>query len=473
MDDGKRKSKGADGKRKSKGAGGLISLGDGKRERNSPGEGGGAVASADKTKPSAGYRGLEGLHQMGIVSGDGEAGVADADARMEGGNPNQGGITGGGADGGRDLSIYLVACHSDWSRISKPYIVYKMDIAPAGVYSPSPVISKRLKRGIRLECDAGGKTFISVRSARRAWIVGVGGRDTVIFDTETQKVIRGPDLKSRKSCPVLTAVGDKVYALSRCPSWKGKADPDFPPWFEVLDLKESKVVAHEGRDHLEGCSWKSLLIPPCLPWKLTPLEYTMLPITIARSYVVVNSYILVSFNQPWGTHAFDTNLDKWQKVDNNELPFVGCASNLFGSIFLGLSQRKGAINAYCINVKASDKNHALELSIDVLPVKYEGQELDEEPCFSSLEHGCFCLPSFFPDTSSAIVHSNTGESILRKARVYLRTYEIENRSLLEVSEESLQVMKPVIAFSSQGEQAFTVSNLHHGFSSHPFTFLSI
>lgn len=447
-------------------------MGDGKRKSPEL-ERGGAVASAGKAKRSAGYRGLEeGPNQMGIVSSDGEADRADADTRMEGGDPNrrERGITGGGADEGRDRSIYLVACHSDWSRVSKPYIVYKMDVTPAGVSSPSLVIPKRLKRGTRLECAAGGKTFISVRSAHRAWIVGVGGAsgDTVIFDTETQKVIRSPDLMSPKSCPVLTAVGDKVYALSRCPSWKGKAKPDFPPWFEVLDLKGAKVVAHEGHDHLEGCSWKSLSIPPCLPWKLTPLEYNMLPITIARSYVVVNSYILVSFNQPWGTYAFDTNLDKWQKVDDKELPFVGCAS-LFGSIFLGLSELKGAtaINAYCINVKASDKDYPLKLTISVLPVKYEGQELDAEPCFSSLEHGHFCLPSFFLDTSSAIVHSNHGDSFLRKACVNLRTYQIEDPSLLEASEESLRAMKPCIVFSSQGEQAFTISNRHHGFSSQP------
>jgi hypothetical protein len=111
----------------------------------------------------------------------------DADTRMEGATT----ISGGGADEGRrDRSIYLVACHSHW--VSKPYIVYKMDVVAS---SPSPVIPQRLKRFTRLKCDGYGKTFVSVRPTDRAsWIIGVGGApgDTVIFDTETLKVISGP-----------------------------------------------------------------------------------------------------------------------------------------------------------------------------------------------------------------------------------------------------------------------------------------
>lgn len=412
--------------------------------------------------------------EVEIVSGDREAGRAGADTAKKGGERKQTGVTGGDADEGPDRSVYLVACHSDWSRVSKPYSVYKMGVAPPGVSSPSPAISERLKKCTRLKCFAGDKIFTSVRSTHRAWIVGVGGAtgDTVIFDTETQKVIRGPDLKSPKSCPVLTAVGDKVYAFSRRPSWKCKSLPDFPPWFEVLDLKGAEVVNHEGSNHLEGCSWKSLDIPPCLPWDLTPLQYTVLPMIVSESYVVVDSYILVSFNEPWGTYAFDTNLHKWHKVDNNELPFVGCAA-LLGSIFLGCSKQERRIKAYCINVKASDQDRALKLSITVFPVKYGGQELDADPCFFSLENGRFCLPSFLLDTNSKILKPNWDDWFARKAFVKLRTYQIDNSSLLEMPEETLQAMKPVIVFSNRVEQTFTVSDVHHGFSSQDFTFLSI
>lgn len=121
---------------------------------------------------------------------------------MEG--ANQKGITGGGANDGCNQLIYLVACHSDWLRISKPYIMYKMDVA-AGASSPLTVILECLKPVARLKCVGGGKTVISVRSRRCAWIVGVG-------DTETRKVIYGPDLKSPMWL-VLTVVGAEMSLL--------------------------------------------------------------------------------------------------------------------------------------------------------------------------------------------------------------------------------------------------------------------
>jgi hypothetical protein len=142
---------------------------------------------------------------------------------------------------------YLVACHWDWSEYSKPYAVYKVDVATS---HPPRAKWKRLHRVGRVPTVAGGKAFASVRSAHRAWIVGVGGDPggAVIFDTKTRKVIHGPVLNSAKWCPVLTAVGDKVYALSKTPCWI--RDPDFPPWFEVLDLSNAKVITAGDRSHL-------------------------------------------------------------------------------------------------------------------------------------------------------------------------------------------------------------------------------
>jgi hypothetical protein len=84
----------------------------------------------------------------------------------------------------------------------------------------------------------------------------------------------------------------------------------------------------------------------------------MLPLVITVSYVVVGLYILLSFNQPdWGTWGFDTSSDKWHKVDDKRLPFVGRATHHAGSIFLGVSSHKknGPITAYRIHV---EKDHA-------------------------------------------------------------------------------------------------------------------
>ena len=218
------------------------------------------------------------------------------------------------------------------------YNVYKMDLAS----SSSSAMAKRLHAAGSLRAHTGGKSFISLRSRRRSWVVGVGGDsgEVIIFDTKSldpdKAVIHGPNLMSAKRCPVLTAVGDKIYAFCKRPSWT--SDPDFPPWFEVLDVSKARVVSDGGLQRLKGCSWSSLLIPPCIPWKLKPWEYYIsLSCAMLTSYVLVAPYILVSYDQPsWGTHAFDTDSHEWHKIHDNPLPFVGRASR-HGPIFLASS----------------------------------------------------------------------------------------------------------------------------------------
>lgn len=404
-----------------------------------------------------------------VGGGDSDEDRADGDPLMqETEHLNPTGIVGDELDEGQGRSAYLVACHWDWSEYSKPYAVYKVDVATS---YPSRVKRKRLHRVTRLATVAGGKTFTSVRSMHRVWIIGVGGDpgDTVIFDTKTKKVIHGPTLNSKKWCPVLTTVGDKVYALSKTPSWL--SDPDFPPWFEVLDLSKAKVVTVDGCSHLEGCSWIELPHPPCFPWKLTPLDYMMLPVVVVKSYVLVDTYILVSFNQLWGTYAFDTNSVDWHKVDNQLLPFIGRATP-HGSLFLGLSKHNGPINAYRINVTTPDKDHAPNLSITVLPVKYMDNEVDAGPCFFSLEDGCFCSFSFSLDSCSITLHPKKRELFPKEAHLNLRTYQTENPSSLEVQEETLLAVNPEVAVCSQWEQAFKICS-SHGFCPSAFALLSV
>lgn len=54
-----------------------------------------------------------------------------------------------------------------------------------------------LHRARNLETDMGGKTFVSLQSG---WIVGIGGNpgSTIIFDTKSGRMIRGPNLVARK-----------------------------------------------------------------------------------------------------------------------------------------------------------------------------------------------------------------------------------------------------------------------------------
>jgi hypothetical protein len=349
-----------------------------------------------------------------------------------------------------------------------------MDIAPS-VPASGKVRRYNLHRAASLEVAPGGKTFAAVRSRRRAWIVGVGGTsgDTVIFDTETRKVICGPILNSAKWNPILTAVGDRVYAMSSSPSWI--LDPDFPPWFEVLDLSKARVVTDVAdRYHLDGCSWSVLPIPSCLPWELSPFEYHYkLPMVIVMSYVVVGPYILLSFNEAWGTHAFDTNSRVWHKVHDERLPFSGCATPQGSSIFLGLSKKDGHVNGYHIGVANSGKDSALKLSITMLPVRCKDHEVDAGPCFSSLDNGRFCSFRFLVDDSRMTPHQEYSVLFPRQARVNLTIHQIDNLPLLEASEETLRAGKSEITISSHWKQAFKITNSSHGFCPYSFTLLSL
>lgn len=371
----------------------------------------------------------------------------------------------------RDLSAYLLACH--WDSISssrRRYSVFKMVASSA-----SDASRKRLKHLGSLKTDAHGKVFTSVSSRNRAWIVCVGGdhRDTIIFDTTSsndkkKKVIQGPKLNSAKWSPVLRTLGDKVYAMSKTPSWV--SDRDFPPWFEVLDLSKARVVTVAGKLHLEDCSWTPLPHPPCMPWELSPRGYIRLTIVILNSCVVVGPYILVSFNTQWGSYALDTNAQEpyqWHKVHKHNLPFVGCATPL-GSIFVAPS-REGHINAYRIHVATSSDDHkdtALKLSFTVLPVKHIRREVDVGPCFSSLDSESFCSVRLSVDKNSLVRNRETGELFPQKVHVNLTTYQIENPLLLENNrdETMLAVNPEEVAVSSQQERTLSIANSTHGLS---------
>ncbi|GJN13862.1 hypothetical protein PR202_gb00613 [Eleusine coracana subsp. coracana] len=368
----------------------------------------------------------------------------------------------------RDRSAYLVACHWDWSMTSRRYSVYKMvDLAAS-----SSARGQRLKRLGCFKADAAGKVFTSVSSRNRAWIVGVGGDhgETVIFDTSSSsnnnKVIQGPNLNSAKRYPILMTIGDKVYAMSKTPSWI--SDPDFPPWFEVLDLSKAKVVTIAGKLHLEDCSWTPLPHPPCMPWELSLTGFTRLPIVILMSYVVVGTYILVSFNEPWGTYAFDTNAQEWHKVDEDNLPFTGRATPLIGSVFLAEPRKKvRLINAYRIHVTTSDdgdNNPLIKLSIAVLPVKYMGREVRVGPAFSSMDNESFCSLNLSVDTNNLTYRHDTGAVFPRTVHANLTRYQIEDpSSLLENREEDMLAVNPEVAIYSEQEHILNITSKTHVF----------
>ncbi|TVU27138.1 hypothetical protein EJB05_29720 [Eragrostis curvula] len=384
--------------------------------------------------------------------------------------------------GGADPSVYFAVCRRDWFYGHSSYRMFKVDVSHSEP-SSSPGVPPLQKIGF-LKTNVGGKTVVSMLSR---WIVAVGGpsRTTVIFDTKIQKQINGPKLVSAKQDPVVVTVGYKVYALSRCPSYT--EDPDFEPWFEVLDLSQAMVVERaDGKLRLVGCSWVALKDPACFPCELTPTEFLMPPIIIVRSHVVVGPYILISLDQPnSGTYAFDTDTEEWHKFDNEYLPFVGSPTphGQSGFIFLGLSQENGPIKAYRIHVSASssqsnfaavagssDKGGTLKLSITKFPLKgmaHDGAGAGAGHCFTSLDTRRSATLAYWFDNSKCNMRYDDDNCVYYPMRLHVKlaTYQME-----EIPEEKQLDMEPEIAISRQQERAFKISSFH-GFSYPPIAFV--
>uniref|UniRef100_A0A0E0CHC2 F-box associated domain-containing protein n=1 Tax=Oryza meridionalis TaxID=40149 RepID=A0A0E0CHC2_9ORYZ len=364
-------------------------------------------------------------------------------------------------------AAYIAVCRRDW--YSHPYYcLYKVEDSSSSSSSPSPSPTKQvLHRFSHLPTDVARKTVVSLRSR---WIVSVGGNpgDTVLFDTETRRVITGPKLLSAKLSPVAAAVEDRIYVLSSRPQYL--EDPDFEPWFEVLDLSRATVVATaDGRHTLDGCSWEALPDPICFPCMLSPAGYLAPPLILVTSYVLFLSYLLVSVNNmgKMATYAFDTGTHRWHKLYDYGLPFFGSATPLVGhntGIFLGRCWESGPINAYRIRLVSSAPH--LKLSVTEFPVKTEAREEvgvgEEALCLASMEdEGSFsCITFRLDDREHHMSYDkDIHEFYPRKMYLNLTTYKI-----VEGEETGMDIVvrckrdKALRIFSS------------HGFSSPPIAF---
>ncbi|KAM0859511.1 hypothetical protein ACQ4PT_047144 [Festuca glaucescens] len=372
---------------------------------------------------------------------------------------------------GTTRSIYVVVNIWDTRPV---YSIYKMD-CPYHSCSLAPK-RQRLHPLATLEIE-GSRTFVSVQTRCRKWIVAVGSCHTIVFDTETEDVIHGPKLINGKECPVLVAVEDKIYALSTFPKVKGKLD--FEPWFEVLDLSQATVI--DGC--LDDCTWEELPSPPCFPCQLDAQEFFCPPVVIVESYVVVGSYILMSIrSDQHTTYAFDTVSAKWHKVHGSKcLPFIGCPTpqqHGIAGLYLGKSSQDNhrcpalirpgdpVISAYSIKLTSCEKEDDI-ISITEFPIKCS------RTCgpvtglhYSSLDKGMFCSLDW--KSCKRIIRS-WGDDILldefhwsKKATITLKMYQMEDNSLLQEGE-------PVkIAISEQPEQAFKIRTKSGGFISPAF-----
>nr|TKW35021.1 hypothetical protein SEVIR_2G343900v2 [Setaria viridis] len=336
-------------------------------------------------------------------------------------DPNQMGI--GGSES-HDPSLYLAVSRGRWfSSVGCYYPLHKVEIAAASDESSQE--APAASRVANMRTDVGFKTFVSVQSR---WIVGVGGDPgaTVIFDAKTAEAMPGPKPASAKLCPVVAAVGCRVYALSARAGFTEDSD-DLTPWFELPTAAEC----------------------------LTPHVITV------TANVVIGHYILLSVYEPRTSnfqfsftsdsaprnitkspmHLTPSQKDGTRSTTGAYLSSAPPLSSAAGRVFLGLSRRNGPISAYRICVSTSS-----------------GSDTATMARVSDTDDGALKL--------SVTV---TAFPLKTKADEQVRTYQIgsESLALLETpDEEKLLAVKPEIVISSQREQTFRISSAH-GFYSPP------
>ncbi|GJN13905.1 hypothetical protein PR202_gb00661 [Eleusine coracana subsp. coracana] len=213
------------------------------------------------------------------------------------------------------------------------FSVFTVDATTAALADPPPYARAvaGMIRGARR-----GMSLVATHSEQGSWIVGVGGKGgtTVIYDPITTKTFEGPELSYPKHNPILISLDSKVYAISRRPRVYEKKF-DFEPWFESLSFRKG-VPTISGSNNFSF--WKTLPPPPFFPCSLDPLEYRNPPDVSVSSYAAIGSHILLSpdhdsLQSAAGTYAFHVVEKKWEKVCDDNLPFVGQAVALGDGLF--------------------------------------------------------------------------------------------------------------------------------------------
>ncbi|KAL6846625.1 hypothetical protein ACP4OV_024073 [Aristida adscensionis] len=315
--------------------------------------------------------------------------------------------------------VYLVAEREDEQ---SPYSVLKVDAdAVAGGDKPP-----RARVVAGMPGTERGMSFVAAHSRHGSWIVGVGGElsasSSVAFDPSTLKTHPGPPLLSPKHEPVLISHRGVVYAISRRPRVVGRMDSE--PWFECLSF--NKGAPSQGWD---WDYWKSLPSPPFFPSFLNPYQFRNPPEITVTSYVAVGSHILISPQQELmvGTYAFDVGKKTWEKVHDKNLPFIGQAVPLGGSLFAAcpVSSNDAAASASVFNIKVSlstmvEAASTPTLTIQEFPVVASEGRIPQ-PLICPLGVGRFCSVRW-----GSFRRSRRNANFLKEIRVILATFWTEN-----------------------------------------------
>ncbi|CAL4958712.1 unnamed protein product [Urochloa decumbens] len=317
--------------------------------------------------------------------------------------------------------VYLVAAREDEKAA---YTVFKIDATAVTSGNTPP----RAQIVAGLSGTEHGMSFVAAHSKHGSWIVAVGGglrSGTIIFDPSTLRTYRGPRLMQPKDEPVLISHGGEVYALSRSP----RVVPhfDFYPWFETLSFNKGVPSIDCG---VRAC-WSPLSPPPFFPSSLDPYEFRNPPKIVVSSYAAVGSHILLS-PQPelrLGTYAFHVVNKTWEKVHDENLPFVDQAVPVGGSLYAAyLTSDKasaGSASLFYMSINTSQSTHDADvsttsLSIQEFPVVASMPKVPR-PLFCPLGKGKFCFIRLGPCRRS---HKNA--NLFKEVEVVLTTFQTEN-----------------------------------------------
>lgn len=284
-----------------------------------------------------------------------------------------------------------------------------------------------------------GMSFVAVHSRHGSWIVGVGGEligQTIIFDPSTLETHQGPSLFYPKIKPVLISHGGKVYALSRRP--RVRPFIDFDPWFESFNF-------NNGASRVEH---KILRPPPFFPVCVDPFEFRYPREIEVSSYAAVGSFILFS-PQPElavGTYGFHVVSQRWEKVHDKNLPFVGEAVPLGGSLFaahtISSNGIKVSASVFHMFIKSSEDSTS-SLSISEVKVVASVGKIPL-PLICPLGKGSFC---------SIKLGTRRHSTNFLKVKVIQTAFQMENTACHSLDAEAKELLVTVAKAESHTYKA--------------------
>uniref|UniRef100_A0A0E0BNT1 Uncharacterized protein n=1 Tax=Oryza glumipatula TaxID=40148 RepID=A0A0E0BNT1_9ORYZ len=284
--------------------------------------------------------------------------------------------------------VYLVAMRDDDQAAA--YSVLKIDAAAVAGNDEPPRVRAV---AVLTTGTEPGMSFVTARSRHGSWIVGVGGglrAGTIIFDPGTSRTFHGSRLGYPKHKPVLISHGSKVYAISGTP--RVKPSMDCKPWFESLSFND------------------------------------------VSSYAVIGSHILIS-PQPElvvGTYAFHVVNKIWEKIHDKNLPFVGQAVPLGGSLFAACPiSNTASTSASVFHMSIKVSSSIPSLSIQESKVMASEDKITF-PLFCPMGMGSFCCIRLAPSRSRHRQKTNCRRwrspktSCLKEVHVISTAFRMEN-----------------------------------------------